>query len=154
MQRISSRMTFFSKVIFPLIWFGFLGLFAVITLFVQKLKDGPPMAMMVAPVIMAVLGFLVMKKLVWDLADEVLDGGDFLVVRFGREEDRIPLSNIINVSYTEWVSPAKVTLALRIPSKFGHDISFSPPARFLPFAKSPIVADLIRRVDAARQPHN
>jgi 1,4-dihydroxy-2-naphthoate octaprenyltransferase len=151
MQRISSRMTFFSKTIFPVIWFGFLGIFVVMTFIASKSKHGPPLAMIAAPLIMAALGFLMMKKLVWDLADEVRDGGSFLVVRFGRDEERILLSNIVNVSYAYTMNPPKVTLTLRTPSRFGNEVSFSPPVRFIPFAKSPVVADIIQRVDAARR---
>jgi hypothetical protein len=85
------------------------------------------------------------------LADSVFDDGDSLVVRFGSVEERIPFSQIINVSYTYMANPSRVTLTLRTPGSFGKEISFSPPQRFLPFAKSPIVADLIERVDAARR---
>jgi hypothetical protein len=92
-----------------------------------------------------------MKKLVFDLADEVLDDGDSLVVRFGSEQERIPLSQIMNVSYSYMSNPARVTLTLRTPGRFGKEITFSPPQRFVPFAKSPIVSDLIERIDAARR---
>jgi hypothetical protein len=92
-----------------------------------------------------------MKKLVFDLADEVLDDGDSLVVRFGSDQERIPVSQIINVSYSYMSNPVRVTLTLRTPGLFGKEIKFSPPQRFVPFAKSPIVADLIDRIDAARR---
>jgi hypothetical protein len=103
------------------------------------------------PAFMAVLGYFMMKKFVFDLADEVLDAGDALIVRFGGEQQRIPLSEIINVSYSYMQNPNRVTLTLRTPCQFGKEVSFSPPARFLPFAKSPIVAELIERIDAARR---
>ena len=92
-----------------------------------------------------------MKKLVFDLADEVLDDGDSLVVRFGSDQERIQLCEIMNVSYSYMSNPARVTLTLRTPGRFGKEISFSPPQRFVPFAKSAIVADLIDRIDAARR---
>ena len=120
-------------------------------LFARKGKDAPPLAMLAVPMIMVLFGFFMMKKLVWDLADEVLDGGSFLVVRFGRDQDRIPFSNIVNVSYAYMVNPSRVTLTLRMPSRFGNEVSFSPPVRFIPFTKSPVVADIIQRVDAARR---
>jgi hypothetical protein len=130
MQRISSRSTFFTKRVFPVIWFGFLVFFVAVTL-VNKPARGLPV--------------------VFDLADEVLDAGDALIVRFGSEQERIPLSEIINVSYVYMTNPPRVTLTLRTLCQFGKEVSFSPPTRFLPFAKSPIVADLIERADAARR---
>lgn len=150
MQRISSRNTFFAKRIFPVIWFGFLVFFVAVTL-VSKPKGGLPVVVFLVPACMAVFGYVLMKKLVFDLADEVLDAGDALVVRFGSEQERISLSEIINVSYSYMVNPPRVTLTLRTPCLFGKEVSFSPPTRFVPFAKSPIVAELIERVDAARR---
>lgn len=153
MQRISSGTTFLSKRILPLILFGFLGFFVFMILFGRNSHGGPPVSVLIGPLFMAIIFFFIMKKMVWDLADEVLDGGDFLIVRFGSEQEQIPLSNIINVSYSYMMNPPRVTLTLRIASRFGNEVSFSPPRNFslIPFAKSPIVADLIQRVDAARQ---
>ena len=59
-------------------------------------------------------------------------------------------TDIMNVSYTTFMNPPRVTLSLRNPSIFGSKVAFSPPARFLPFATSPIIDELIERVDAAR----
>lgn len=73
------------------------------------------------------------------------------MVRFGSEEERIPLSNIMNVGYSYLMSPARVSLMLRTPGRFGNEVSFAAPQSFVPFAKSPLIADLIQRVDAARQ---
>jgi hypothetical protein len=136
MQRISSRSTFFTKRFFPVIWFGFLVFFVATTL-VNKPAPGIPVLVFLFSAFMAVVGYFLMKNLVFDLADEVLDAGDALVVRFGSEQERIPLSEIINVSYIYMVNPNRVTLTLRTPGQFGKEVSFSPPARFVPFAKSP-----------------
>ena len=61
------------------------------------------------------------------------------------------VSEIVNVSYSYMQNPNRVTLTLRTPCQFGKEVSFSPPARFLPFAKSPMIAGLIDRIDAARR---
>ena len=106
---------------------------------------------LIVPVVMAVFGFFLMKKLVWDLADEVLDGGDRLIVRMGGDEEQIPLANIINLDYQYMTSPPRVTLTLRTPCRFGDKVSFCPPLRFVPLARSPVIDGLIRRVDAARE---
>jgi len=117
----------------------------------RKTKGGPPAGFLFVPIIMAAFGYFIMKKLVFDLADAVFDDGNSLVVRFGNEEERIPLSDIINISYTNMSNPSRVTLTLRTPGRFGKEVSFSPLQQFMPFAKSPIVADLIERTDAARR---
>ena len=151
MQRISSRSTFFTKRVFPVIWFGFLAFFVFATIRTKKARDLNPAGILIGPAIMAGVGFFVMKKLVFNLADEVSDDGDALIVRFGSEEERIPLSQIMNVSYSYMSNPNRVTLTLRTPCRFGTEVAFTPPQRFLPFAKSPIVADLIERIDATRR---
>jgi hypothetical protein len=151
MQRISSRATFYQKRVFPVIWFGFLAFFLLTAARVKTPGNRLPIAAIVIPVFMGAFGYFLMKKLVFDLADEVQDAGDALIVRFGTQEERIPLSEIINVSYSYLSNPARVTLTLRTPGRFGKEVSFSPPSTFLPFVKSPIVADLIERSDAARR---
>ena len=101
---------------------------------------------------MAVFGYFIMKKLVWDLVDEVYDSGDYLLVKNHGSEVRIDLTNIMNVSATTLVNPRRIVLRLREPGKFGAEIAFSPAARFTlnPFAKNPVAEDSIVRVDRAR----
>jgi hypothetical protein len=153
MKRISSQWTWISKYAFPVFWFGFLGFFVVTILFTARSADGPPYFALVVPILMGVFGFVMMKKMLWGLADEVLDAGDSLIVRLGNERDQIPLANIINVSYSYKSSPARVTLTLREGGRFGTEVSFSPLQRFslIPFARNPDILELIQRVDAARR---
>jgi hypothetical protein len=150
MKRISSKSTFFSKRIFPIIWFGLLVVFAAGSAMDGTIEQDP-MALLV-PVFMGVAGFFLMRFFVWDLADEVLDNGDHLLVRRGSEEERIALSNIMNVSASLNMNPQRVTLRLVTPGKFGQNVSFSPVASFAlnPFAKSPVVEELIVRAHQAR----
>jgi len=150
MKRISSS-TFFIKRIFPVIWFGFLILFVIAGFFINSAGNTPPLPFFIIPIMMAVFGYLLLKKTVFDLADEVSDAEDFLVVRFGKVKDQIALSNIINVSYTVMMNPPRVTLTLRQPCRFGKEVAFSPPISWVPFSKSPIITELIERIDAARK---
>ncbi len=155
-KRISSRSTFFMKRVFPLLWFGLIAVFVIIALTASEhAKRGtPPAVLFVVPLIMVIVGYAVMRRLVFDLADEVYDEGDALRVRFGGDEERIPLDNIINISYAGLTNPPRVTLTLRSAGRFGREVSFSPPQTFLaPLLRgsNPLVADLIERVDAARR---
>lgn len=104
-----------------------------------------------APLVMAVFGYVLFRKLVFDLVDEVWDDQDALVVKNADIEERIALKNIINVGFSTMTNPERVTLALREPSRFGKEITFSPPRRFFAFARSPIINELIERVDQARR---
>lgn len=152
MTRISSGMTWFHKRVFPVIWFGFLAVFLVAT----SLTAGPlheRLVFLLVTVLLAGMGVVVMKLFILDLMDEVLDGGEYLLVRNRGDEDRIPIADIMNVSATMHVNPPRLTLRLARPSRFGSDITFSPVTGFRlnPFAKNAIAEDLIVRVDRARR---
>jgi hypothetical protein len=151
MRRISSKTTFLHKRVFPVFWFGSLAVFVAIALVAGPGTQGQSLLFLVVPIFMAVFGYVIMKLLVFDLVDEVWDDGAALIVRDKGREDRIALSNIVNVSYSPLINPPRVTLMLRQPSNFGAEITFSAPVRLFPFTKSPVIEDLIRRIDAARR---
>jgi hypothetical protein len=106
---------------------------------------------LLVPAIMMIVGYIMMKKLLFDLVDEVLDAGDALVVRNGDREERVALSDIMNVGYSPYMNPPRVTLSLRNPGIFGDKVSFCAPVSFMPFSASPIIDELIKRIDAARR---
>lgn len=151
MVRISSKWTFFNKRVFPVVWFGFLAVFTVGIVIAMLAKNRlEPMAL-VALLIMAIVGLVAMKLLVFDLVDAVWDDGDALVVRNRGVEDTILLKDVINLSYTGLSNPPRATLLLREPSAFGTEITFSPPLTFIAFTQPPIIRDLIHRIDEERR---
>jgi hypothetical protein len=154
MPLMSSKMTFFYKRIFPVIWFGFLAVFFLIAL-VKGFAADPisNLPFLVVPVVMAIVGYQLMKKMAFNLVDEVFDLGDALLVRSGGREERIALADIKNVNYSPYMSPPQVALSLRRPSVFGDTIVFCAPARIMPLSSSPIIEKLVDRIDAARREH-
>jgi hypothetical protein len=148
-KRISSRWTFFYKRVFPVFWFGIIGV-----IFLTGLKTGSDtesgIMFLVIPILMTVLGYLMMKQMIFDLVDEAWDAGDYLIFKNKDVEETVRLDNIMNVGGSVLVNPQRVTLTLRTPGRLGKEITFSPPASINPFKKSPIVDELIQRVDAAR----
>jgi hypothetical protein len=153
-KRISSRNTFFQKRVLPPLLFGVLALGVVVPLVLTRgAPTAPPWPVFAVPAAVMVVIYAVLKRLVFDLADEVVDEGDALRVRFGAEEERIPLADIINVSYAGLTNPPRITLTLRGAGRFGREVSFSPQQSFLSplFRPNPLVGDLIERVDAARR---
>jgi hypothetical protein len=154
-RRISSRNTFFMKRVFPVLWFGFIAVTVVIALSALRHSAKPvPIVIFVVPVFMLILGYVLMRRLVFDLADEVWDEGEALRVRVGAEEERIRLEDIVNISYAGLTNPPRVTLTLRQGGHFGREVTFSPIQKlFGPLLRTtnPVVTDLIERVDAARR---
>ena len=152
MTQISSRMTFFYKRVFPIIWFGFLAAITIGPAVIgMNTGQTPDPMVFIAPVVMMVFGFFIMKKLVFGLVDQVLDAGDALLVKNGAQQEQIPLADITNISYVQMMNPPQVTLSLRRPTAFGEKVTFCAPTRLMPFATSPVIDDLIKRVDAARR---
>jgi hypothetical protein len=152
MRRISSGWTFFYKRVFPIVWCGFIVLFFGTSLYHVSWSDGAVLPFLIVPFLMLGFGFYFMKKFVFDLVDEVWeDGGDALLVKNRDQQQRIDLADIKNVNYTALSNPPRVTLSLRRPTIFGEQITFCAPVRLVPFATSPLINELIERVDAARE---
>lgn len=149
MKRISSRNTLIVKKVFPALWFGFLAFMLLIVVSGAGFTFLPGL---LAPLFLGGFGFFLMKRLVWDLVDEVYDCGDFLLVRNRSKEDSVALSNIMNVNASLLLSPPRITLRLINPGKFGKEIAFSPVRGFTlnPFAKDQVSEELMFRVDQAR----
>jgi hypothetical protein len=152
MKRISSRWTFIHKRLFPVVWFGFLAFFIVTAGWSMWQKDHLGIIFLAVPIAMALFGYFLFKKLLFDLVDEAWDAGDHLLFKNKGIEERVRLVDIMNVSYSVVTSPPRVTILLRTPTRLGKEITFSPPVSWVPFKKSPIIDDLIQRVDNAR-PH-
>jgi hypothetical protein len=145
-------MTFYYKRIFPAIWFGFLILFIALPVVSGAGRQAmPPLPFFIAPIVMMIVGYFIMKKLLFDLVDEVWDDGDSLVIKNRGDQERVALSDIKNVSYSVMMNPPRVTLSLRRPTVFGDEITFGAPVRLVPFSTSPIIKDLIDRIDLARR---
>jgi hypothetical protein len=151
MTIISSGRTTYYKKVFPAISFGFLAVFVAAAALDGALREEP--IFLIGPLAMGIFGFVLMKLLVWDLVDEVYDCGDYLIVKNRGEEDKIFLSNIMNVSASTLTNPPRITLRLVQPSKFGTEIAFSPVSKrtLNPFARNQVAEDLMVRIDRARR---
>jgi hypothetical protein len=154
MTRISSKRTFFYKRIFPVLWFGFLAIFVLTAYLPGRRTHVEAMPMLIVPVVMAVIGYRLFRRLLFDLVDEVWDAGDALIVKNDATEERVALSNIINIGYSSLTNPERVTLTLRDGGTFGKEITFMPmprPFSFRWLSRNPIIDELIERVDRARR---
>ena len=147
MKKISGSNLYFKK-LFPLVWFGFLAFFLVISLVAGAAKES--LMFIFIPIFMAIFGFFLFKKLLWDLADEVYDEGESLLFRKGDQEQRVYLKDIINISNTQINSPERVVLHVRSKGAIGKELAFNLPIRFNFFSQNPIIIELIERVDRAR----
>jgi len=154
MKKQISGSTFYFKKLFPTFWFGFLAFIVATSFSIGGKGDEPAFASLIflaAPVFMAVFGYFLFKKLVWDLADKVYDHGDFLEFHRGGKVQRVPIDEIVNISFSQMSAPERVMIRTRSSGPIGNELVFMPPSRLIPFSRSPLVDELIERVDRARK---
>ena len=146
MTRISSGSTSFYKRVLPAMFFGIAVLIVVTAVMSGAVSKNVLTVAM--PCAIAVFGFVFFKRNIWLLADEVDDGDDFLVVRRRGVEERIPLTNIMNVSVSTTTKPPRVTLRLVQPGRLGREVAFSPvtPFTLVPETSNAVAESLIDRV--------
>ena len=151
MKRISSKWTLFYKRVFPVIWFGFIAFFALSAMLLRRSGTWTPLfPFVIGPVVMAIIGYVLFRKLLFDLVDEVWDDNDALLVKNSGVEERVALRNIINVGFSTMMNPERITLTLRVPCSLGKEFTFMPPSRLWRFGRNRIVGELIERIDQAR----
>lgn len=153
---ISAARTWYYKKVLPLIMIGAMSAGTIVIILSTKQPHGPPLLLAIVPIAMMVFFYVLMKFLIFDLADEVQDYGDYLLVRIRDKEEKVYLSNITNVSYAQLQNPPRVTLSLREPCPLGNQIAFIPLLPFSGFItslhfKNAVVDDLIKRIDATRR---
>ncbi len=151
MNTISSRWSKLTRWSTPVVWTALTIVLLVGGYYEKEEKLGVAYYSLV--VVFGVFGLLTWWFMVWDLADEVVDCGDSLLVRRGEMEEKVPLTNILRVSESPFSESVRIVVQLIVPGRFGRFIAFMPSAtaaRLNPFAKNPVVQELAERVNSAR----
>lgn len=153
MRRLSSSSTVFYKRIFPVLWLTVVVLSGAM-MWLLPARAGQPFwpPFLLLP-FMLVVGFLVYRKLIAGLLDEVWLDGDNLLLKNRREQLRVALRDVMNINASSMTNPRRITVMLRTSSRFGRDLSFipaSPRGLFSAFKPDPIATELIERVDSLR----
>jgi hypothetical protein len=150
LTQISSRWTWWTKKFTPL--FVFVGIPSLLLLPKDEDFGGIKGYLMLA--LLFVVALVCWWFFVADLADEVEDHGDWLLVRRGDVEEKVLLANIMQVKDSGRGDSPRIVLRLVNPGRFGRQIAFMPQQdsgwTFNPFAKTEIGAALIARVEQAR----
>jgi len=148
---ISSRWSTLTRWTTPVVWVALTILLLVGGYYEKEEKIGAAYYALVGA--LGVFGLLTWRLVVWDIADEVVDCGDSLLVRRGEIEEKVPLTNILRVSESPFSESVRIVLHLVVPGRFGRVIAFMPrnqPARINPFARNPVVKELAERAISAR----
>jgi hypothetical protein len=107
-----------------------------------------PVVVLLFPLAAPVFFYLLWRRMLAPLVDEVwLDETDF-VVRNGQWEERIPVDKVCQVESLSFFNPERIVLTLREPCPFGDKIVFLPPIRLfrLPFSPHPLADELTEMI--------
>jgi len=145
-QPLSSSPYFYKKIV-PVIWL--LGCVYVVG---DAVRSGESPLFIAATVVVLTIGFGATRLTTSDLADEVLDGGDHLVVRLGGRREPLLLRDIALVKKSRLgLTPRRVELLLTEPGAFGPVIAFIPRGFFgAAVMDNRVYEDLERRVRRAQ----
>ena len=142
---LSSRYTFFAKVIFPILWIGGFGA-GTIALWAS---DNAPSQMKWAFLAVLIVGSLSIWWSSMRLKRVRVDGKTLYVSNY-RQEIALPLGSVERVSENRWINIHPVTLYFRRPTDFGSKIVFMPKMKmFLLWRSHPMVAEIERMVALA-----
>jgi hypothetical protein len=146
--RLSSRLTFFHKLVFPIVW---ILAFATGTLLLSTSRD--PKAHELAPVfgLVSVLGAVFLSAVSFPLKTVIANPDGIVVGNFLRQI-QVPYDQIASVKENKWINTRLTTIWLRADSGFGQKIKFQPYShRTFKFWKDhPAVVLLRERVQAAQ----
>jgi len=150
MNRISSGKTFLFKKVLPFLLIAW----PVFTIGLDGTYEEGAQELAV-PVLVAAAACGLVFWYMCHFADEVLDQGDHLLVSRRGKQDRVSMSEIMNVDSNTTVAAVPViTLHLAKPGKFGPEIVFLPVTKFaLRFGgKNAVAEQLIERTYRSRSP--
>ena len=142
---LSSRLTFFTKIVFPTVWIGGFGA-GTIAMWIGNAPNQMKWSFLVA------LGFG--SLFIWwscvRLKRVRVDRQSFYVSNY-LKEIALPLTIIERVSENRWINIRPVTLYFRRATEFGHEIVFMPKTRMtmVIWRPHPVVDEIKRMVEQA-----
>jgi hypothetical protein len=106
------------------------GLCALVALWqwYQELGEPDPhyLSLLVVWVMLFTILFFVIRRQSRNQSDEVLDGGTFIQLTFGKAVETVPLSNVTDIEVDKLLRLTRLVLHLREPSRVGQTIVFYP----------------------------
>lgn len=89
-------------------------------------RDPDLLSLLVVSVILFTILFFVIRRQSRNQPDEVLDGGTFLQLVFGKAIETVQLSNLADIEVEKFLRLTRLVLHLRQPSRVGQTIVFYP----------------------------
>lgn len=142
---LSSRLTFVTKVIFPMVWIGGFGAGTIAVWASNNTTDQMKWGFLAVLIVGAL-------SIWWScvrLKKVSVDGSALYVSNF-LKEIALPFDVVDRVSENRWINIRPVTLYFRRFTDFGNKIVFMPKTRImLPWRSHPVVDEIKRMVKVA-----
>ncbi|MCB1592638.1 MAG: hypothetical protein KDI90_09330 [Alphaproteobacteria bacterium] len=142
MKKISGN-TFLYKKAYPAI---FIIAAAGIVYIGLKDMNVSPFVIVGAMVLNAIVFFTLYRQFFLPMVDTVYDCGDSLLVQNSGQDVRVPLSDVVNLSFQHSV----IVLDVRTDTPFGKKIKFAAPNQHIVSTEHPVIVELLPRIDQAR----
>ena len=146
-MRNLSGPTFFYKILFPSAVIVFLTPLLIFSIVSEAYLES--IDLILIPMFIICVGVHIYRNYIWDLADEVLDYGDYLLFRRGKLSQLVHLSEIVNID-SRHGSPERIIIRLREKGAIGKELVFMPSVRLVQSKINPIAEELIVRVNNAK----
>lgn len=109
-----------------------------------------PLSLIFAAGVVA-LAAAIQRAMARHLVDEVVDGGDHLLVRSGGVEEKVMLRDVATIRRGFGHNPERLILTLRKPGRLGDTIVFIPRRiRWFPYVEHPLANELMARAQMLR----
>ena len=133
-ERISSRLTFFQKYIFNIIWIGGFGYGTILTFY-----NGidPKWIFLFLWIAGSSFGLWMLISLKYVSIDD-----NYLIISNYLKSTRVPLVDIEDVTENIFLNIHPVWITFKTQNMFGKKVMFMPKQKFLFFESHPIVDDL------------
>lgn len=142
---LSSRLTFVTKVIFPIVWIGGFGAGALAVWASNSATDQMKRAFLAT----LIVGSLSIWWTCVRLKKVCVDGGTLYVSNY-LKKIALPFDIVERVTENRWINIRPVTLYFRRSTDFGSKIVFMPKTRImLPWRSHPVVDEIKRMVKVA-----
>jgi hypothetical protein len=152
---LSSRLTFVTKIIFPIFWISAFGAGTFVMWagkFTDRQSAPPPIEMKLAFLTAFIAGTLFFLWACIGLKEIRIDDRSIYISNYLKEIS-VPLGAIDDVTEYWWISPPLITLHFRYKTEFGNKVRFTPKRRpFMSWGAHPVVVEL-RRLAGISEAH-
>lgn len=150
-NQLSTKASSSYKKLFPILFFSCAAILYIWFVSAMLYDQEFDWLILCTPLILAVIGYFMMKDGMIGLVDEVIDCGEYLLIKQEGNETQVYLSDIVQFEYAYATNPPMVSMTYQKYQKNGKTIRFSPALQGDLSRPDPEIQRLIQRIEAAKK---